>query len=72
MLYVYIVIITDRIISQYVNVKVWRGEGWGLSDHFLVEAGLKLLGGWRSTGKMEGVRNQLKVSELNHSVKERA
>ena len=43
-------------------------EGGGLSDHFLVEARLKLLGGWRSAGRMEGVRNVLKVSELNHGV----
>ena len=40
----------------------------GLSDHLLVEARLKLLGGWRSAGRMEGVRNVLKVSELNNSV----
>ena len=53
-------------------MKVWRGEGGGLSDHFLVEARLKLLGGWRSAGRMESVRNVLKVSALNHSVKERA
>ena len=39
-----------------------------MSDHFR----LKLLGGWRSAGRMEGVRNVLKVSELNHSVKETA
>ena len=51
---------------------MWRGEGGGgLSDQFLVE-GLKLVGGWRSAWRMEGVRNVLKVSELNHSVKERA
>ena len=43
-----------------------------MSDHFLVEARLKLLGGWRSAGRMEGVRNVLKVSEPNHSVEERA
>ena len=42
-----------------------------MSDHFWVEARLKLMGGWRSAGKMEGVRNVLKVSELNNSVKER-
>ena len=41
-----------------------------MSDHFLVETRLKLVGGWRSAGRMEGVRNVLKVSELNHSVKE--
>ena len=44
----------------------------GLSDHFLVEARLKLVCGWRSAGRMEGVRNVLKVSELNNSVKEKA
>ena len=41
-------------------------------DHFLVEARLKLVGGWKNAGRMEGARNVLKVSELNHSVKERA
>ena len=39
---------------------------------FLVEARLKLVGGWRSAGRMEGVKNVLKVSDLNDSVKERA
>ena len=43
-----------------------------MSDHFLVEAQLKLLGGWRSAGRMESVKNVLNVSELNHSVKETA
>ena len=42
-----------------------------MSDHFLVEARLKLVGGWRSDRRMEGVRNVFKVSELNNSVKER-
>ena len=46
-----------------IDVKVWRGEGGEMSDHFLVEARLKLVGGWRSAGRMEGVRNVLKVSE---------
>ena len=41
-------------------------------DHFLVEARLKLVGGWRRAGRMDGLRNVLKVSELNHGVKERA
>ena len=43
-----------------------------MCDNFLVEARLKLVGGWRSAGRMEGVRNVLKVSDLIHSVKERA
>ena len=44
----------------------------GLSDSFLVEARRKILGGWRSAGRMESVRNVLNLSELNHSVKETA
>ena len=43
-----------------------------MSDQFLVEARLKLVGGWRSAGRMDGVRNVLKVSELNNIVKQRA
>ena len=66
------VLLRSRMLGRLLDVKVWRGEGGGLSDHFLVEARLKLLGGWRSAERMEGVRNVLKVSELNHSVKERA
>ena len=46
-----------------LDVKVW-GEGGGLSDHFLVEAWLKFVVGWRSAGRIEGVRNVLKISEL--------
>ena len=60
------------MLGRLLDVKVWRGEGGGMSDYFLVEALLKLVGGWRSAGRMEGVRNVLKVSELNNSVKERA
>ena len=64
------VMLPRRMFGRLLDVKVWRGEwGGGLSDHFLVEARLKLLGGWRSTGRMEGVRNVFKVSELNHSGK---
>ena len=43
-----------------------------MSDNFLVGVRLKLMGGWRSAGRMEGVRNMSNVSELNNSVKERA
>ena len=60
------------MLGRLLDVKVWREEGVGLSDHFLVEARLKLLDGWRSAGRREGVRNILKESELNHCVKERA
>ena len=49
-------------------MKVWRREGWGLSEHFLVEALLKLVGGWRSAGRVEGVRNVIFAREANINV----
>ena len=63
------VLLPRRMLGRLLDVKVWRGEVGGLSDHFSVEARLKLVGGWRSAGRMEGVINVLKVSELNNSVK---
>ena len=59
------------MLGRLLDVKVWRGEEGDCLTIFLVEARLKLLGGWRSARKMECVRNVLKVSELNHSVKEK-
>ena len=35
----------------------------------IMEARLNLVGGWRNTGRMEGVRNVLNVSQLNNGVK---
>ena len=66
------VLLPRRMFGRLLDVKVRRGEGGGLFDYFLVKARLKLLGGWRSAGRMAGVRNVLKVSEVNHSVRGRA
>ena len=41
-----------------------------MSGHILVEARLKLVGGWRSAVRMEDVRNVWKESELNNRVKQ--
>ena len=51
-------------------MNVYRREGGGMSDHLLVEARLKVVCGWTSAGRMEALRNVLKVSKLNKSVKE--
>ena len=64
--------LSKRMLGRLSDVKVWRGESGEMSDHFLVVARLKLVGEWRSAGRMDGVRNVLNVSELNNSVKERA
>ena len=47
------VLLPKRMLGRLVDVKVWKGEGGGMSDHFLVEARLKfwvdggMQGGWR-------------------------
>ena len=65
------VVLPKRMLGRLSDVKVWR-EDVGISDHFLVEARLKFVGGRKCAGRMEGLRNVLKVSELNNSMKERA
>ena len=42
------------MLGRVVDMKVWRGEGGGMSDHILVEAQLKLVGGWRSDREVGG------------------
>ena len=58
----------SECIKDNLNVNVCRGEGGAMSDLFLVEARLKVVGGRRGALRMEAVRNMLKVSELNKSV----
>ena len=62
-------VVTKTTAWKTVRCESVERRRGGLSDHFLVEARLKLLGGSRSAGRMEGMRNELKMSELNHSVK---
>ena len=38
-------LLTKRMLGRLLDVKVWRGEGAGMSDNFSVEARLKLVGG---------------------------
>ena len=66
------VLLPKRMLGSLLDANVRRGEGGGMSDHFLVEAQLKLVSGRRSAVRMKVVRNVLKVSELNNSIKERA
>ena len=63
------VLLPKRMLGRLSDVKVCRGESEEMSDHILVEARLKFVIGWRSVGRMEGVRKVLKVSELNNIVK---
>ena len=48
------VLLPKLMLRRLLDVKMRRGEGGRMSDHFLVEARLKLVGGWRSAGRMEG------------------
>ena len=51
------VLLPKRMLGRLFDVKVWRGEGLGMSDDFLVGARLKLVGRWRSAGRIYGLRN---------------
>ena len=48
------VLLPKRMLGRLLDVKVWRGEGGGMSDHFLVEARLRLVDEWRSAGMEDG------------------
>ena len=49
------VLLPKQMLGRLLDVKVWRGEDGGISDHFLVESRLKLVGGCRRARRMEGV-----------------
>ena len=53
-------VVTKTNACKTVRCESVERRRGGLSDNFLVEAHLKLLGGWRSAGRMEGVRNVLR------------
>ena len=65
------VLIDKRMVGRLLDVHVMRGEGGGLSDHYLVKGRLKVCmsgsGGKRVSAKGVAV----KVSVLNESEKER-
>ena len=52
------VLLPKRMLGRLLDVKVFRIEGGGVFDHFLVEVRPKLVGGWRSAGRMEGRRTE--------------
>ena len=39
-----------RMLGRLLDVKVWRGEGGRMSDHFLVEVRPKLMSGCVKSG----------------------
>ena len=43
-------VFTKRMLGRLLDAKVWRVEGGRISEHFLLEARLKLVSGWRSGG----------------------
>ena len=65
-------VVTKTNAWKTVRCESVERRRWRNVKPFLVEAQLKLVGGWMSAGRMEGVRNVLKVSELNNRVKEKA
>ena len=50
------VLLPKQMLGRLLELKVWRGEGGRMYDPCLVEARLKLMGGWMSAGSMEAVK----------------
>ena len=48
------VVTKTNMLGRLLDVKVWRREGGGMSEHFLVEARLKLLGSCMEEYREEG------------------
>ena len=65
------VLVPIWICGRLLDVNVSKGDGGGMSDHFLVEAPLKVLGGWRSAGRMEGVHEKYVEDEWTEYESER-
>ena len=65
------VLVSRKVVGSLLDVRVLRGEGGGMSDHYLVESRLRV-SGRRWDGRRVGcVREGLKVSELRKSEKAR-
>ena len=59
-----------KVSGRVLDVNVFRGESSDISDHYLVEGKLRVVGRWRKQ-RRSGGREVLKVSALNVREKER-
>ena len=59
------VLVSKSLKGRLLDVHVYRGEGRGMSDHFLVEGRLKVVNGWKRNERRVCKKEVLKVSELN-------
>ena len=61
------VLINGGMRGRLLDVDVLRGEAGGLSDHYLVEAKLKVKGRWQRYSRKVEVREEVKTNELRKS-----
>ena len=54
-------------ICRLLDVEVFRGEARGISDHYLVEAKLRVRGGWWKKGEKVKGREEVRTYELRKS-----
>ena len=64
------VIVSRNVRSRLLDVHVYRGAAGGVSDHYLVEGRVRVVGRWRQARSAVGVRKGVKVSELCKREKE--
>ena len=64
------VLVQRKVSGRILDVNVFRGESGDISDHFLVEGKLRVVGKWKKQ-RRSGRREVLRVSALNVKEKER-
>ena len=61
------VLVKRNMFGRVIDVVVYRGEANGVSDHFLVEAKLRVQGEWQGSARSLKVRKEVRVTELRKS-----
>ena len=56
------VVVSRNVIGRLLDVRVLRGEGEGMSDHFLVEGKLRVGTRWVKTRQVGEAEKVLKVN----------
>ena len=59
------VLISRIVVERLLDVRVFIGEGEGMSDHLLMEGRLRVEARWKGNKRVGAGREVLKASELN-------
>ena len=63
-------VVSRAVVSRLLDVNVFRGEAGGMSDHYLVEAKLRMVAYGQRRNRCIGTSEKVKVSELRKREKQ--